>query len=417
MNSTQINRPQKQVCDAPSDSTAAGGVRISLLTGADDRSYALGLATSLMERGIFFDFIGSDEVDDPALHGTPLVRFLNLRGDQSRHASFARKVARVLAYYLRLIAYAVSTRAQVFHILWNNKFEHVDRTALMFFYRLCGRRVVLTAHNVNAAKRDGRDSVLNRFTLSVQYRLCDHVFVHSQRMREELHNDFKVPTNRISVIPFGINNTTPTTDIDAAGARQLLGLSATDRVLLFFGQIAPYKGLEHLVAALPSCAVDDPNVRLVIAGKVKAGCDDYWLGIKAALADPMISAKVMQRIEHIPDADVELYFKAADVLVVPYMHIFQSGVPFLAYSFGLPVIATDVGALRDDVIEGLTGLICRRGDPEDLSRAIADFFGSAMYRGGSTTRRQIREHANERHSWASVASITEAVYRMVMPSD
>ena len=395
------------------DTRGATAVRIGLLTGADDRSYALGLSTALMARGLALDFIGSDQVDGPELHGHPLVRFLNLRGDQSPAAPGWRKALRLLRYYARLLAYAVRSEAKVFHILWNNKFEHFDRTVLMLFYRLCGRRVVLTAHNVNAAKRDGRDNALNRLTLRAQYHLCDHVFVHTPRMRDELCADFAMPADRVSVIPFGINNTTPTTAMTGTQARQRLGLSEQDRVMLFFGQIAPYKGLEHLVAALPAAFDADPSLRLVIAGKVKKGHEDYWRRIQAALAAPQLAARVHQRIEHVPDADVEMYFKSADVLVIPYVHIFQSGVPFLAYSFGLPVIATDVGALRDDIVEGRTGLICRPNDPEDLGRAIEQFFAGAMYTRRDETRRDIREHANERHSWAKVAAISESVYARI----
>ena len=76
---------------------------------------------------------------------------------------------------------------------------------------------------------------------------------------------------------------------------------------------------------------------------------------------------------------MELYIKAAGVLVLPYVHIFQSGVPFLAYSFGLPVIATDVGTLRQDIVEGRTGFVCRPQDSSDLARTIDKYFESELF--------------------------------------
>ena len=76
------------------------------------------------------------------------------------------------------------------------------------------------------------------------------------------------------------------------------------------------------------------------------------------------------------DADTEIYFKAADVVVLPYTHIFQSGVLFLGYNFGLPAIATDIGSLRDDVIEGETGFICKPCDAIDLANCIRKYFSS-----------------------------------------
>jgi glycosyltransferase involved in cell wall biosynthesis len=69
--------------------------------------------------------------------------------------------------------------------------------------------------------------------------------------------------------------------------------------------------------------------------------------------------RIIQRIEYVPDEQTELFFKAADVLVLPYTHIFQSGVLFLGYSFGLPVIATDVGSLKLEIVGGDTGFVCQ----------------------------------------------------------
>ena len=67
------------------------------------------------------------------------------------------------------------------------------------------------------------------------------------------------------------------------------------------------------------------------------------------------------------DDETELYLKAADVLVLPYRYIYQSGVLFLGHSFGLPVIAADVGCLKDEIVEGQTGFIFRPEDPVDLA--------------------------------------------------
>ncbi len=165
---------------------------VALLTGGDDRSYALGLATALAGSGICVEFIGSDKLDAPEFRTNPLIRFLNLRGDQTESAGAFEKVMRLSRYYARLMLYSVRARPRLFHILWNNKFEIFDRTLLMAYYRLCGRRIVFTAHNVNAAARDGRDNWLNRFSLTIQYRLSDHIFVHTEKMKAELCASFSV---------------------------------------------------------------------------------------------------------------------------------------------------------------------------------------------------------------------------------
>jgi D-inositol-3-phosphate glycosyltransferase len=125
---------------------------VALLTGGGDKPYALGMALALSAHGIFIDFVGSDELDVPELRGIASLNFLNLRGDNRPNVSRSKKVVRVLTYYRRLVAYAATARPKIFHILWNNKFEYLDRTLLMAYYKFLGKRIVFTAHNVNAGK-------------------------------------------------------------------------------------------------------------------------------------------------------------------------------------------------------------------------------------------------------------------------
>lgn len=383
--------------------------QVSVLSAGRDKPYALGLASALISEGVFLDFVGSDEVDDPELHRTPQVNFLNLRRDQRTDATLLRKVSRVLAYYLRLLRYAVTARPMIFHILWNNKFELLDRTLLMLYYKSLGKKIVFTVHNVNAGKRDNNDSLLNQLSLKIQYGLCDHLFVHTDRMKRELASEFAVPASKVSVIPFGINNTVPNTALSTAEAKRQLGLNPGDKTLLFFGNIAPYKGLDCLVAAFAEVASACHDYRLLIAGRPKQ-CEDYWNRIQQTISRSVIADRVIQRIEYVPDAETELYFKAADALVLPYIHIFQSGVLFLGYGFGLPVIAADVGSMKEEIVEGKTGFVFNPQDVSGLAQVIRRYFASELFGNLEKRRQEIKQYANERYSWKKVAEMTTAVY-------
>lgn len=393
---------------------------IALFTGGGDKPYATGLARSLAEAGVPIDFVGSDELDIPEIRCLPRLRFLNLRGDQSSDALLWRKVARVLSYYARLIRYCATAKPAVFHILWNNKFEMIDRTLLLVYYRALGKRIVMTVHNVNAAARDGHDSLLNRITLKCQYHLSHHLLVHTTQMRTQLRDDFGVPDGRITTIPFGINATVPDTHLQQSEARLRLGLSMEERVALFFGNITPYKGLEHAVHALARLVQTVPDARLLIAGRPK-GDAGYWHHIEADIDALGLGDRITRRIAHIPDDEIEQYFKAADVLVLPYTQVFQSGVLFLGYNFGLPAVVSDVGSMRHDVTEGVTGFVCRPRDPDSLAEALDRYFRSSIYHTLSTHRGLIRDMVSRGHSWNVVASRTRAVYRSLvndlLPSD
>ncbi len=400
--------------DSP-DRRAQAAIPVSLLTGGRDRPYVFGLATELMAKGLNIDLIGSDHVDAPEFHNSPNVAFLNLRGDQSSGVGLLGKLSRTSRYYLKLIAYAAKAKPKIFHILWNNKFEPFDRTLLMLYYKALGKKIVLTVHNVNAGVRDSTDSTLNRLTLRIQYHLADHIFVHTEKMKLDLLNQFAVPEKHVSVIPFGINNSAPSTALTPAMARKRLGIEGGEKAILFFGNIAPYKGLDYLVAAFRQLLPMDDSYRLIIAGWPK-NCESYWTALKRVIETQIPKGRVLLRAEFIPDDETELYFKAADVLVLPYKHIYQSGVLFLGHSFGLPVLAADVGSLKDEIVEGETGFVFAPEDPVAIVKSIERYFASDLFANLNSRRPQVRAHALESHSWDVVGNATVAKYTALLRS-
>jgi glycosyltransferase involved in cell wall biosynthesis len=396
----------------------APDIEVALLTGGQDKHYSFGLTKALVSKGVSVEMIGSDVVDSPELRTMPGVRFLNLRGSRRVDVSFAQKALRVFIYYVRLIRYVLTARPKVFHILWNNKLEYFDRTVLMLFYKLCGKKIALTAHNVNQYRRDCRDSYLNRLTLKIQYRLVDHIFVHTEKMRDELRTDFGVPDRSITVLIHPLNVAVPETALTPAVAKAQLGIREDERTILFFGAIAPYKGLDFLVTAFQRLVAKDARYRLIIAGRPKEGeCEGYWAGIQATISHIIDSSRVIQDIKYVSDEKTELYFKAADVVALPYREIFQSGILFLAYSYGLPVVAADVGSFRETLVEGKTGFLCRPHDSEDLCKGLEEYFVSDLFRNLSEARERIREHARSRHSWAPVGQLTRDLYAQLLRSD
>lgn len=412
---------QSQISSTPyaSDSGSekdlhSGAISAVLLTGGFDRPYVFGLALALDSRGIFLDVVGGPEIDSPEFHQRSRLNFLNLYWDTRVRAGLFTKIRRVAAFYGKLIRYMLVSKPRIVHILWNNKVQLFDRTLLMVYYKLLGKQIVLTAHNINAGRRDGNDSFLNRISLKIQYRLANHIFVHTQRMKCELRNDFGVAERNVSVIPFGINNSVPDSGMSEEEARTRLGVGNKEKVLLFFGNIGPYKGLDFLVGAFQELARKEDSYRLIIAGKLRGGSDHYFDTIKSSIDRDITADRILQHIRFIPDEDTEIYFKAADVLVLPYREVFQSGVLFLSYSFGLPVVASDVGSMRDEILVGKTGFVCRACDSKDLADTIATYFASDLFRNLKSNREILRKHANERNSWAEVSESTSSVYRELL---
>ena len=388
----------------------ASSLRIALFTGGIDKHYACGLSGSLASSGVVVDLICNDEMSTRETQNTPNLTLFSLYATPQNYRGRLRKLMAILVAYVRMLLYAATSPAPIFHILWNYKFRMFDRTLFLMFCKLLGKRLVFTAHNVNKGERDGTDSFLNQKSLRIQYRLVDHILVHTAKMKEQLVQMFGVQDEKITVVPFGTYDMVPQSALTAAEARQRLGLCSENQTILFFGHIAPYKGIDLLVNAFARIAAQNKDSRLVIAGGPMKESEEQWEQVQQVIEKSAMREQVLQHDRFIADHDIEMYFKAADVLVLPYTHIFQSGVLFMSYTFGLPVIATDIGSFSRDILEGFTGYLCRPNDPNDLAEVIEKYFSSEMFRNLDEQRSKIKRFIHASHSWEVAAARTAEMY-------
>ena len=153
-------------------------------------------------------------------------------------------------------------------------------------------------------------------------------------------------------------------------ARRTLALPEAAKVLLFFGYVREYKGLDTLLEAMASVSRRDDSVRLVIAGEFildPSRFRDYAerLGI---------AGKIDFRVGYVPAGEVATLMAAADAVVLPYRSASQSGIVSLAFGHGVPVIACNAGGLGSQVEHGRTGWVVREDGAEALADGILDFF-------------------------------------------
>src|SRR3990170_5163439 len=393
-----------------SESLGRGRMKVSFFTGSEvGGHYELGLLSGLVSKPLHIDVIGSNAIMHSHILQNANITLLNYFGDKSPNVSIKKKASRIIKYYFRIIRYTLETDSRLFHVQSINKFVFFDRTLLMIFYKMFRKKIIFTAHNIDREERDGKNTWGNRLSLYFLYKIVDHLIVHTDKMKLQLIENFDVPKSKITVIAHGIMDVVPKTNMTTVEAREKINLTAKDKVILFFGKIAPYKGLEYLILALSKLVGKYSDLRVVLAGNVK-DCKEYWEDVQRTIQEHGLSRNIIYRIEYIPDEEVEIYFKSADVLIIPYKHIFQSGVIFLSYNFGLPVIATDVGSLREDIIEGRTGFICKPESPDDLAEKIETYFHSDLYRNLKENRSKIIQDANEKYSWGKIGEKTYSVY-------
>jgi len=189
-------------------------------------------------------------------------------------------------------------------------------------------------------------------------------------------------------------------------ARERLGLSG--EVVLFFGYIRRYKGLDTLLEAWREVRARRPAATLVVAGEPYEDVAPYRRLAEVAGGAPAV--RMLDR--YVPDEEVEALFKAADVAVLPYRSATQSGVTHVAYALGVPVITTDVGGLAETVRPGETGLVVPPENPAALAGAIVEFFE----RGLATTFRQGVAAFAAAHSWDVLARETIGLIDELQPT-
>jgi len=180
-----------------------------------------------------------------------------------------------------------------------------------------------------------------------------------------------------------------------ASARERLGLAG--EVVVFFGYVRRYKGLDTLLEAWPRVRARRPAT-LVVAGEFYEDAAPYRALAAAAGGEPAV--RLLGR--YLPDDEVEALFKAADVVVLPYRSATQSGVTHVAYALGVPVITTDVGGLSETVKPGETGLVVPPENPAALADAIVEFFERDL---GPRLRAGV-EALRAAHSWEVLAGQT-----------
>ncbi len=298
-------------------------------------------------------------------------------------------------------------RTDVVHFQW------LDPPRDLFLFRLLrhlGFRVVHTAHNL--LPHDGIGDI-DPGVFEQVYRDVDRIIVHSEGNRREMHSLFGVDLREIEVIAHGSYDILlPGEPTGLAEARAQIGFPASGQIILFFGLIRPYKGLEFLVEAFDEVEKRFPNARLAIVGDILQADPDEHAFYSRLLEQAARRKTILCVSEYVAVDRVGLYFLAADVVVLPYTKTYQSGVLMAALAAGRPVVVTDTGGLPEIVENGKTGFVV---PPRDAG-ALADAIGRILERPEMAAQmgRRASEHARSEFSWENIAAQTVDLYQRVV---
>lgn len=223
--------------------------------------------------------------------------------------------------------------------------------------------VMFICHNVIPHEQAGPVAMLSKYALSKG----DMFIVHSSEDWMNLKSLMPNAITRKTHHPtYEVFNATP---VARADARAELGIGDNEKVILFFGLVRKYKGLNFLIEAMPE-VLKSVDARLVIAGEFYDDKEPYVQQIR----DLGIEQKVILKDEYVPNEKVGVFFSASDVVALPYISATQSGIVQIAYGFDKPVVTTNVGGLPEAVIDGETGYVVPPSDPHALANGIISYF-------------------------------------------
>ncbi|HEX2867264.1 MAG TPA: glycosyltransferase [Ignavibacteriales bacterium] len=247
-------------------------------------------------------------------------------------------------------------------------------------------KTLAICHNVIPHEKRPGDRAFTRYFLSAM----DYFVLLSKKVQDDLKTF--LPDAKSAVLPHPVlsNFGSPVTK---DFARSHLGLKE-GKLMLFFGFIRDYKGLDVLLEAM-ALLKDRLDVKLMVAGEFYSNEEKYKSLIKKLdLGDLLILFT-----DFIPTSEVKYYFCASDAVVLPYRSATQSGIVQIAMNFKKPVIAANVGGLEEVVLEGKTGFIVEKENPAMLAGAIMKFYSEAREPEFETNA----EKEVEKYSWPAFA--------------
>lgn len=229
----------------------------------------------------------------------------------------------------------------------------------------------------------------------------DLFIVHSKEEEKQLFEILKKKPPHIR-IPCPDISTFVKTGISKGDARKKLKFDEDDDIILFFGFVRKYKGLHHLFHIMPYLVDRKQNMKLLVVGDFYEDKEWYFRYIK----EHKLENRIFIYDKYIPDSEVEPYFAASDAVILPYDSATTSGVIQASYNFNRPVIVTDVGGLKEAVVDGKTGYVVEPDNENAMRERILDFFdekGNVDYSGYIAKERY-------KYSWTRVVDLIQKMW-------
>ncbi len=262
------------------------------------------------------------------------------------------------------------------------------------------KKIIITLHNIVPHE----SSRFDRFLIKMVLKFSDRYIVHSKRNKEQLAHLFHIPVELISRVPMGPHNIYTTDQTwDRETSRRALNIQKDTKVLLFFGNIRDYKGVDDFIRV---CALVKKSFAGQIAGLIVGQPWKSFEKYDQQIEKLGVSENIFSFLEYVPDHDVFKYFYACDVLLLPYKQMHgQSAVGNIAVDLTIPMVVTDVGGLPELVLDEKS--VVAPQDVEAMAGRVCEIFTQKKL---AEKLKRDAECIKNRNSWENISLKTLEVY-------
>jgi len=375
-------------------------MKVILVDSLIGNDYTFCLASSLENEGLDVIFIvpANRQFNKPN-------NFIIKRWSPSkdRNDSKLLKLLKYFGYFFKLFFFIMKNKDTAVHFQFFR-----SRIDILFFIllRFFNVKLVHTAHDVLPHKTIKIDYLLNYFL----YRAAKKIIVHSLYIKNKLVSIFKINDKKVEIVPHGnFDIYQSDSPLSKEEARKDLNLLLEDKVLLYFGFIKEYKGVDILIDSYSLVHQQNHDIKFIIAGAIESKYLTQLYNDKIRTFQN--DGNLITNFNFIPSDKVATYFTAADFVVLPYKDIDHSGVVHLAYSFEIPIIATSVGDFPETIEEGKSGYLVEKNNPKVLADTIIKAFAKIELK--VNMKNYIKELNKNKYSWDESARKTIKIYNQL----
>ena len=365
--------------------------------GSSHHFYLFGQAEGLINNDVLISLYTNNETDNPNIDGVRFFAFYkNIFKSKSKFISGIKwAVGSILSVFHARVS---GVRVFHFHIFYTNVLVLFS----LLLVKLLFGKVVLTIHDVSSFANLSDSSIIG----SMIYKLTDLILTHNEFSKSEIIKTHTSLSSCIYIVPHG--NYTPFINVqhDKEKSRKLLGIPNNKKVLLFFGMIKKVKGLDVLLHALKGVIKENPDVLLLIAGKP---WENDFSNYQSIINENNLSDYCLLHTKFIPHADVEHYYCSADLVVLPYKKIYQSGVLIMTLSYGKPALVSDLPPLKEVVTDMQTAFLFE----SENSISLAEKLNSILLNPEKLEQVRINgeELINTKYDWNEIGRQTKQAYQ------